>query len=240
MKIAILGFGPSQSKAPWEDKSWEKWGLPWCQRWEEYTRLFEMHSQVLLNLQNAFILKEFWDGEKIYSTKNRSTDYGSRLLGLAKDPSKKLYMQEPLEGVDVYPYDEIIPMVGDYFTSSISYMVALAILEIKKKGDPENTIGIWGVDLKDDQEWFYQRPNLEYLVGFAKGMGIKTMIPDESRLFGFPEHAISFGGIMVTYSKRYGMLGDQPQEFQRRAMPPQLYNGDMEKYFKSEKEIGDG
>jgi len=238
MKIAILGFGPSQEKAPWDDKDWEKWGLPWCERWREYDRLFEMHSKHVLNSENAIVLKEFWDGEKLVTLKQRPENYWERLVDIAKNPKKKVYTQEPLAGLDkglesstVYPYERVISWVGDYFTSSISYMVALAIAEMQEQMDEENTIGIWGVDLLDDQEWFYQRPGIEYLIGVARGMGIQTVIPKESRLFGFPEHTISFGGIMVKYANRYGMLDDKPQEFKRRAMPPHLFNGPMSKLY---------
>ena len=63
-----------------------------------------------------------------------------------------------------------------YLESSIAYMMALAILE------KVDRIGIWGVDLHCESEYVYQRPNLEYLIGLARGKGIKVFIPPQSAL----------------------------------------------------------
>jgi hypothetical protein len=61
---------------------------------------------------------------------------------------------------------------GDYFNSSVGFMLALAIHE----GAEE--IAIYGVDMRADEEYGYQRPNCEYLIGLARGKGIKVHIPD--------------------------------------------------------------
>jgi hypothetical protein len=43
-------------------------------------------------------------------------------------------------------------------------------------------VGIWGVDLHCESEYAYQRPNLEYLIGLARGRGMKVFIPPASAL----------------------------------------------------------
>ena len=50
-----------------------------------------------------------------------------------------------------------------------AYMLALAIYEGVDK------VGIWGVDLHCDSEYSYQRPNMEYLIGLARGRGMKVI-----------------------------------------------------------------
>lgn len=80
-----------------------------------------------------------------------------------------------------------------YLTNTISYMLALAILE----GYEE--IGIWGVDmavsseLRGKNEYSWQRPSCEFFLGIAVGMGIKVYIPPTAdllktrHLYGFEE-----------------------------------------------------
>ena len=67
-------------------------------------------------------------------------------------------------------------MFGDYFYSTISYMLALAIAE----GFEE--IGLWGIDLAHDSEYEYQKPSAEYFLGIARGQGIKIYLPEQSAL----------------------------------------------------------
>ena len=36
MKVAVVGFSPSSyDAAPWDDPTWEKWGMPWDNRGKE-------------------------------------------------------------------------------------------------------------------------------------------------------------------------------------------------------------
>jgi len=73
-----------------------------------------------------------------------------------------------------YPFDEVAKTTGDYWTSSMAYCMALAIHEGAKE------IALYGIDMTDD--YGYQRPNMEYLIGFARGRGIKVHIPQQSPL----------------------------------------------------------
>jgi len=88
--------------------------------------------------------------------------------------------------------------------------MALAITE------GADRIGIWGVDMADLEstpgdpsyisEFSYQRPNLEYLIGFARGRGIVVDIPDQSPLTKFHGEGIPLGLIYPSYPIRYGYL----------------------------------
>ena len=82
-----------------------------------------------------------------------------------------------------YPLEDVVETLGfDYFESSIAFMFALAIHE----NDPVNTeIGMWGVHMAAQSEYAYQRPNMEWLLGLAQGMGFKVTLPDSARLLIF-------------------------------------------------------
>ena len=103
-------------------------------------------------------------------------------LRMSKVPVYMLDKQDDIRMSVQFPMKEVTALVGKtnkgtpYLESSIAYMMALAILE------KVDRIGIWGVDLHCDSEYAFQRPNMEYLVGLARGRGIKVYIPPQSAL----------------------------------------------------------
>lgn len=153
MRVAIVGLSQSSRHlAPWKSPEWELWGLAWDTERYRFHRTFEMHDRA--------------DLEKFY---------GDRLEAYLEKASycNRLYTPEN------YPFDAVAADVGDYWCSSIAYMLALAIHE----GAEE--IGVYGVDMRGDDEYGYQKPNCEYLIGLARGRGIKVHIPDVSPLCKF-------------------------------------------------------
>ena len=121
----------------------------------------------------------------------RQTGYFDRL----KD-CEQLYTQ------DNYPFEAVAESIGQaYWNSSIAYIMALAIHE----GATE--ISLFGVDMDGGDEYAYQRPNMEYLVGVARGKGIKVTIPACSAVCKFQPTGIKFYDHMPTYIDRYGWLG---------------------------------
>lgn len=182
MKVAIVGLSPStHNQAPWLDPEWEIWGLPWDEGyWVHMNRHFEMHDMQLLQSEHS----------------KRPEGYMERLKEC------NAYMQEEyFPGVRRYPFEEVAETTCGYWNSSIAYAMALAIHE----GAEE--IGIYGVDMKGDDEYGYQKPNMEYLVGLARGKGIKVHIPDESPLCKFNAVGVKFFDHTPTYKDRYGWLG---------------------------------
>lgn len=185
LRIAVIGLASStHDLAPWDDKTWQKWGLPWDEGWwVRMDRCFEMHDMRLLTAKFS----------------RRKPDYLNRLR-----ECENLYMQEAYESVansKAYPFDEVAKSIGaNYFNSSIAYPFALAIHE----GADE--IGLWGVDMDLGEEYAYQRPNMEYLIGVARGKGIKVHIPDESPLCRFHGTGIHFYTHEPVYRDRYGNL----------------------------------
>ena len=174
-KIAIIGkCSNSRGDAPLDLNDWEVWGLGWDPL-PKCDRYFEMHQNWRNFLGNAE------DGER----------HRNWLAGLAV-PVYMLEQEPDIPASVKYPMDEIANMFGRtcygtaYLESSISYMMALAMFE----GAPR--IGVWGCDLATGGEYAYQRPNMEYLIGFARGMGIKVYVPAQNALLS-PCRKVPYG-----------------------------------------------
>lgn len=165
-KIAIVGTAPdSVDQAPFFDKEWEIWSLgnnadkfPQLSG-ARFNRWFELHTFHVLQSANAI---------------------DERRLQFFKGIGKSLvvgHQNSALPDAIVYPKDEIISFIGrPYFTSSIAWMIAMAIYE----GVAE--IGLWGVNMIGDGEYSQQRACCEYLLGIATGKGIKVTICKHSPL----------------------------------------------------------
>jgi hypothetical protein len=166
-KIAIIGrCWSTRADAPWDDTSWEKWTLAWDPV-PVTDRLFETHQNF-----------------RMYLGSQEEGDFHVGGLRMAKVPVVMLERHDDIPTSCRFPMEEVADLIGrtrqgtPYLESSIAYMLAQAILELS----PGDKVGIWGVDLHCDSEYAYQRPNLEYLIGFARGKGIKVYIPPQSAL----------------------------------------------------------
>lgn len=167
-KVAIVGFAPSWNKVPWDDEDMEVWGL---------NELYNFFRQV----PNSHAERWF----EIHSPNSPSKNTPQHRAWLKK-ATIPIYMQRHYDEIPSsvsYPKDEVIKffeakghMGKQYFTNSISWMIALAIYE----GFEE--IQIFGVDMATDSEYGSQKPSCEYFIGIAEGMGIKTYLPCESDL----------------------------------------------------------
>lgn len=164
-KIAIVGKATSSMMlAPYDDESWEIWGLSDCWRYvPRLTRSFEIH--------------DYETGK--HRWKKEYTDW------LAKN-QKMVWIHAPHEDLpdaNIFPFAKLLEEFHPYFTNSVSWMLALAMLE----GCSE--IGLFGVDMAQSDpatgrngEYEHQRPSCEYFIGLAQGMGIKVNIPPQSDL----------------------------------------------------------
>lgn len=173
-KVAIVGYTPTRAHAPYNDSKWEIWGLNDLYRFKDevkrWDRWFELHPD-------------------LPSDKERIT-YAERIkaLGKMECPVYMLDKHPEVPNSVKYPIDDAIEKFGNYFTNSISYMLALAIME----GFEE--IGVWGVDMATDGEYGHQRPSCEYFLGIAVGKGIKVFIHPAADLlktrylYGYEQH----------------------------------------------------
>jgi hypothetical protein len=179
-RVAIVGCADSKTLAPWNNaKEWEFWGVnnlhltipkaPW-------TRWFELHSFTYNEATGKYARrgKEDFRGQPV-----------GQYLASLQALNIPVYMQRPwpiITNAVQYPVQQILQSFGRYFTNTISWEIALAILE------GFETIGIWGVDmavsspLRSQNEYSHQRPSCEYFIGLARGRGIEVVIPDQCDL----------------------------------------------------------
>lgn len=174
-RIAIIGkCSNSRSDAPLDLDDWEIWGLAWdpLPRCDAY---FEMHENWRNFLGGGDAAEAHW-----------------RWLAGMDIPVYMLKEEHDIPMSRAYPMQRVADELGKtcygtaYLESSIAYMMALAILE---KADH---IGIWGCDLATGGEYAYQRPNMEYLIGLARGRGIKVYTPAQNALLS-PCRRVPYG-----------------------------------------------
>ena len=85
-----------------------------------------------------------------------------------------------LPNTRVLPANKIIETYGSYITNSVSWMIAYALMQ----GAAE--IGLYGLNMEVDYEFKYERPSIEYFIGYARGKGVEVHVPDESSLTKTP------------------------------------------------------
>lgn len=186
-KVAIVGCADSKKEAPFKDDEFEIWGVnnlyPLIEAHPDRYRWFEIHD--ITKEGDTFKRRDspMFRGQVV-------NEYITQLGEWAKNINCPVYMQKTWKEVPTsmaYPLEAMLEKFGDYFTNSISWMLALAIHE----GFEE--IHVYGVDMAVDTEYHHQRPSCEYFLGLANGMGIKTHIPDTADLlktrflYGFDE-----------------------------------------------------
>lgn len=159
-KVAIVGGGSTRVRAPFYDRSWDIWAFSSRNTvYPRVTRWFEIHHEIDLRQQLA-------------SRKaGRRTFAGyMRYMQHLRCP---VYMQSRHRSIPTsvrFPVEGLLEEFGRCFTSTASYLVALAIVEGYK------TIGLWGIQPRGAR-YSKQRPALEYLLGKARQRGIRIVLP---------------------------------------------------------------
>lgn len=203
--VAIVGFSEStRHDAPWGDKKgWpELWvcnRLPLQEGVTRWTRHFDPHP---LSWTEQNFTSELFAEYLGFLTQ----DHGDRLI----------YLLEEIESVPNsvrYPIERVVEFVGRrYFTNVIGYQIALALVLGAKK------IGLWGIDLRADEEYGAQRPNVEWLLGVAQGMGVEVELPDKSAVLNAdrsqPLYGMEEGGAELAEVER--AIVSRVEELQKR------------------------
>lgn len=175
--VRILAAGPAtRSLCPFDEEA-EVWSLnrfwravddngePWVKRWD---RWFEIHPPVTHDIESE------------ETAKNPHREW------LEEEHDFPIYFLQDSDrfpsGVH-YPIEKIGPEFDGYLSSSISYMMALAIHE------GFDRIELYGVEMPVGSDYFWQRPNMMWLIGLAEGEGIEVFIPPQSSLKGEPMYA---------------------------------------------------
>lgn len=198
-RIAVCGFASSsRDLAPVHDPAWEIWGLNQLYRHiKRADRWFDVHY--------------YWEQEVVPGTEG--TGAGSYVQWLATC-GMPVYMHHLVAEIPTsvrFPVERLIERHGsDYFTSTIAFMVALAVDEIegrveaefrdwirahgkreveatdlgalKKAMYGEYAVGVFGVDLIVGDEYFWQKSCAEFWLGQASARGINVVLPPMTAL----------------------------------------------------------
>ena len=170
-RIALVGGHPdTKLGAPYADAEWTIWAcsmqnmraasdggleadLP---RWNAW---FELHTPMGLHVASGQVPDDY-------------------VAWLCHQPV--VYVRDPAQafaGARLYPEAEMRAKFGPFFfTSSIAYMLALAISK-----EPTE-IGLWGVGMHKHEEYEYQRPGCHYFIQRAWDHGIKVTSAEPSIL----------------------------------------------------------
>lgn len=164
--VAICGTaGSSRDEVMRQAADVELWGLnlsykwmPRCDRW------FEMHDPGIYR--------------GVFSAEHREW---------LRTTAAPVYMQQRHEEFPTsiaYPVDAVTEggRLPAYFTSSVAYMVALAVAE----GVSE--IRLLGVNMATGSEYAYQRSATEFWIGVALSRGIKVYLPPSAPLLKGPRY----------------------------------------------------
>jgi hypothetical protein len=188
-KVCIVGFADSKVATPFDDDSYEFWGVN--EMWKDPAIkrcdvLFELHDY-----------KWILEGKRLKE----------HIVWLRNNVNVPVFMQEHFPDIPMsvpYPKRAILDRFGSYFTNTISWEIALAI----QLGFKE--IRVYGVNMANDVEYSSQRPSCEYFIGLARGMGITVYLPPESDLlkcmylYGFED-----GELSMMSAKFDAFIGEQ-------------------------------
>ena len=219
--VAIVGSHPLTSKDFDFDRTdcdiWvfnEALATDWCKRADG---VFQLHKPVI------------WR-----SSTNRNDSHHYEWLQSGDTPI--IYMIDQYEDVpksERYPLMEIMsafPTAKQYFTSSVSYALALAVYKGYK------IIEVYGVEMETGTEYGHQRTGVAYWVGFAEGQGIYVDY-HSPKFFAAPLYGYE-GDIQIPlehYQKRMAVIephlvGTKSQIDQVQGMIDDLLNSFIKTY----------
>jgi len=204
-KIALVGSATSSCHlTPYDDPSWEIWGLAW-----------RAHPQ---DMKRADVLFEIHDRQMWKACQGGSDEVLAAYVKMLQTTDKPVYLLKQEEDIPTgiaFPMAECTEAIGaDYYASSIGYMLALLILQ-QQQGRVVEEVGLYGIDLLCDDEWAYQRPNTEYLLGILKGRGAEIVIPETSALLKI-NHKYGVEAAPIQGGVSPGWLGRQIEELQSK------------------------
>lgn len=179
LKIAIVGDArTTRAEAPFDDPSWEIWGLHTGWHLRRCTRIFDLHDATVFD---GMRLLYSWES---YAQQYR--DVPTRFPGVKMYRHPKSHDLWP--NAEEFPFTAVLgfcqalnmPRERTILTSTVAWLIAFALLH-----DPEE-IGIYGVDMDAGSEYGIQRTGGEQWVGIARGRGVRVVIPDASLLCATP------------------------------------------------------
>jgi hypothetical protein len=202
-EVAIVGFAAGHAhKAPFADDQVEKWGIN--QLWKtlpdgQFDRWFELHS-----------LYDFYHSNPPHQEFLRNFPGPVYVRG----QDYRLALEWGITTAQPFPDGPILERFRPYFTNTISWLIALAIMMHPTR------LSLYGVDMAQDSilaaEYSEQRPSCEYFLGLAEGLGIDVKLPSGSDLLG-ATHLYGFedsGPVLEKMTSRYQELARVKEQMQ--------------------------
>lgn len=165
-KVAIIGYATSsRDAAPFDDPEYDIVGLNQLYRFiPRADAWFEIHSN--------------WEEHNV-----EGTDH----FGWLSKCGIPVFMASQVEGISTsvrFPLGPSMHYGADYFTNTVSYMIAWAI----HQGYSE--IALYGIDMVVGTEYQFQKACCEFWLGIAHGRGIVVRLPAECALL---KHSHRYG-----------------------------------------------
>jgi len=217
MQWALIGSAPSSVRiAPYRDPAWKIIGC------SPGVYGVAQRIDVWVELHRVETSQPWFSPEYV------------RWMETAKFP---IFMAEKMDRFPTsqqMPVDYLVEKYSAYFfTSSLSWMFAMAIeaIEEERKTRTDKSIvdkiALYGVDMSANEEWGYQRAGCQYFGLLARSMGIEVGVPPESDLFrpaplyGIDE--ITHGGIKLLARRRELELRLQQVTNEREAKTAEVH-----------------
>jgi hypothetical protein len=167
--VALVGSASSTlGMVPWDDKAIEMWTLAW-RKVPRIDRAFDMHP---IGPHRKNVPKNYIE----FLSKLNVPVYTVQDISNAV-PKGQLY---PLKEIQDFNRSLDPYWVEPYFACSVAYMLNMAIYE------RVDEIQLYGLDFVADGEYSHQRPNMEYYIGIARGLGIRVYLPKDCAMCEFP------------------------------------------------------
>lgn len=169
-KLLIIGSAPSKSEAPYDDLTYDVWAISGAVASESLgsKRVEPTDNNKWNDVYRVDVFFEMHKPEHHPECLGKLATCGKPVIMLKKEKS--------IPTSEAYPVEEVATALGEEFSSSIAYMMALAIY----LGYEE--IKIYGVYLMHETEYMSQRPGFKYYLGIARAKGIKVWAQENTCL----------------------------------------------------------
>ena len=194
--VAFYCYSPKTRDLIHQSKADEIWSVNWVWQYDvpRVDRLLDMHPRWHLQAPGD-MMQEHW-------------------AWLQEPHDFPIYMLEPFPEVPncvLYPIDEVIANVGRrYFTSSVAYLLGLALLE------GFDRIELYGIEMASGTEYAYQKAGTEYLIGLAEGRGVEVCIPDNSNMLNSALYGYDGGFQMISRQTPEKIRSEYQKQFDQR------------------------
>jgi len=175
-KIAIYGTTPSRMEGPIGKPDWKHWTIgPGGKDVHHWDRLFEMHNvwpedfkgylndlSLVKPPQEVFTFRPMKEAIRDWA-KEHNKDQETFAKEITGDWAANVVFPRRV-------IEEMFPR-RMWFSSSISWLIALAIYE------GATDIGLWGIDLESGEEYISQFVGCAHLLDVARLMGVNIHLP---------------------------------------------------------------